>query len=393
MPRPAPSTSGRARLPDAVYRDFIATLFTMTVPIVGFGILYAAVGALICLKWRDPVIGFLTTAAIAVTCARVLLIRGYHRAGGAAQAIPKLSQWEKRYALMTYAFAILLAGLNVRALTVHQPLIHLTTISLVFTFGAGIVSRNASRPRLCVVSLLLAVVPTAAALLLHAFSPYDELLHAQFFALEAILLLAVTGMSFASVRHLYDASVDHLTTKHDLAKLARFDALTGLPNRLLLREAFQANLKLGASPDHLAVHYLDLDGFKAINDRYGHPAGDQMLVEVARRLKSAVRSTDTACRLGGDEFLLLQSHVQHAHHADLLARRVIKQLGEPYLIDGIEMRISASAGIAIAPDHGSDLERLIRCADAALYRSKARGKAQFQFYSIEDDEEVGRAVA
>lgn len=392
--RPAPFRWGaRTALPDAVYRDLLSSLFTMTMPILGFGILYFFVGTLIYLQWQDGVIAALTGSAIAVTAARVLLIAAYHRTGGAAQDIPQLKRWEMRYALLTYVFALLLAGLNIQALRAHEPLVHIGTVSLIFTFGAGIVSRNASRPRLCVISLILAVLPTSIAMLLHSMRDNGTPLHAEFFAFEALLLLAVGLMSLGSVRHLYASAVEHLTTKHDLAKLARFDPLTGLPNRLLLRESFQTSIQSSQAADQLAIHYLDLDGFKAINDRYGHPAGDRMLLEVARRLGATIRAEDVACRLGGDEFLLIQSHVQHPDQAALLARRVIKQLSEPYFIDGIEMRVTVSVGIAMAPEFGMDLERLIACADAALYRSKARGKAQVNFCALEDFREAGRAVA
>lgn len=383
-----------AGLPDAVYRDLLSTLFTMRLVIVGFGLLYGVVGALIYLKWHDEAIAVLTFIAIAVTALRAAVISSYHRAGGAAQPIADLKRWEWRYASLTYIFALLLACLNIRALMAHEPLVHISTISLVFTFGAGIVSRNAGRPKLCVISLALAVFPTAVAMLVHAATETDQPFHAEFFIFEALLLLAVVAMSLGSVRHLYSAAVDHLTTKHDLAKLARFDPLTGLPNRLMLRESFQSGLRSSQqSASQLAIHYLDLDGFKAINDRYGHPTGDRLLLEVAQRLSSTVRSSDVVSRLGGDEFLLIQADVQHQDQAGLLARRVIRQLSEPYVIDGAEMRISVSVGIALAPEFGIDMERLIACADAALYRSKARGKAQAQFCLAEDYSDVGRAVA
>ncbi|MBA4089010.1 MAG: GGDEF domain-containing protein [Sphingobium sp.] len=365
----------------------------MTAPIIGFGILYALVGTLIYIKWQDGWILILTAAAIAVTVGRVLLIRAYHGAGGADQDVAQLSRWEGRYAILAYVFALLIAALNVRALVAHEPIVHLATVSLVFTFGAGIVSRNASRPTLCAISVSLAVLPVAAAMFAHAVSAYGDRLHAEFFALEGLLLIMVGAMSLASARHLYRSSVEHLTAKHDLAKLARFDPLTGLPNRLLLRESFQASLKVAHTTSQLAIHYLDLDGFKAINDQYGHPVGDRMLVEVADRLTSAIRTEDVAARLGGDEFLLVQSHVQHVDQAELLARRVIRQLSEPYVIGGTPMRISVSIGIALAPQHGLDLERLMGCADAALYRSKAKGKAQVQFCGPDDVRDDGRAVA
>lgn len=381
-------------VPDAVYRDLVSTLFTMSLPIIGFGMLYLVVGILIYVRWPDGVIAALTGGATLTTMVRASLIGAYHRAGGARQEMAALKNWERRYAALTYVFAALLAGLNIRALMAHAPLIHIGTISLVFIFGAGIVSRNACRPRLCVISLALAVLPTSVAMLVHATTEYGEPLHAEFFALEGVLLLVVALMSLDSVRHLYRSSVDHLTTKHDLAQLARHDPLTGLPNRLLLRESFLEALQgARSSQDRLAIHYLDLDGFKGINDRHGHPAGDQLLLEVAHRLQATVREEDVVSRLGGDEFLLIQTHVQHEDQAELLARRVIRQLSEHYHIDGVEMRVSVSVGIAMTPGCGLDLERLIACADAALYRSKARGKAQVNFCGPADFQEVGRAVA
>lgn len=382
-----------AMLPDAVYRDLVSTLFTMTMPIIGFGILYVLVGALIYFKWQDPLIAALTGSAAIVTVGRVWLIKAYNRAGRTHQDIASLKIWESRYACLTYMVALLLAALHIRALSAHEPLVHIGTISLIFTFGAGIVSRNASRPRLCVIGLSLVVVPTALAMVIHAASGSDKVSHPEFFVLQALLLIAVTLMSLQSVRHLYISSVEHLTTKHDLATLARYDPLTGLPNRLLLRETFQANIQPSAADEQMAIHYLDLDGFKAVNDRHGHPAGDAMLREVARRLQVTIRAEDVACRLGGDEFLLLQCQVRHQDQADLLARRIIKQLSEPYLINGVEMRITASVGIAMAPEFGLELERLMAFADTALYRSKAKGKAQVHFCTTEDLHQSGLAVA
>ena len=379
-------------MPDAVYRDLVATLFSMRAPIIGLGLLYALVGYTIYSQGHDVVIALLTCCAIALTGVRALLISAYFRAGGASQSIAGLKRWEQRYARATYLFALLLAGLSARSLTVHEPLIHMTTISLVFTFGAGIVSRTAGRPRICVISILLAVVPTVVALLYHAWYEGGMALHTELFVLQALLLAIVAAMSLGSVRHLYRSSVEHLTTKHDLTHLARLDPLTGLANRLLLREAFQESMKSTSGEEQLAVHYLDLDGFKAINDGYGHPAGDAVLREVSRRLEAMVRSGDTVSRLGGDEFLLIQAGVKHPGQAEMLARRIIKQLSEPYTIDGMELRISVSIGVAMAPEVGTDLEHLMACADAALYRSKARGKAQFHFCNA-NDATTSRAVA
>jgi diguanylate cyclase (GGDEF)-like protein len=188
--------------------------------------------------------------------------------------------------------------------------------------------------------------------------------------------------------------VKHLTAEHDLSLLAKRDALTDLPNRLLLRERFHANVAaMAQGGGRLALHCLDLDGFKPVNDLYGHPAGDAVLREVARRLTAAVRADDTIARIGGDEFVVVQAGLEHDSEAEMLARRIIKQLSQPYEIDGKTIRIAASVGIALAPDQGMDLERLIGCADRALYQAKRAGKGQLRFGGAEAPAEGLREVA
>ena len=382
-------------LPDAVYCELVEALFAMRLPIAGMGLLFGVAGATIFMEHRSTTIGLITAAAVLVTIARLALLTAYRReAHEATLAIERVKQWERRYAIGSYVFAALLGALSAAVLDTHNPLNHLVAVSLVFTFGAGIVSRIGGRPRICVTSLLLATVPTVAALALHARMGGDGAMHAEYFIIEALLVSVVTLLSLESVRHLYQSDVEHLTAKHDLAALVRQDALTGLPNRLLLRERFQNSLSVTASEDRqLAVHFLDLDGFKIINDRYGHPMGDAVLREVSARLRATVRSVDTVARIGGDEFMVVQEGVQHEGEAEMLARRIIKQLSAPYHLMDEQVRISVSIGIALAPRHGLDLEHLTACADAALYRSKRGGKAQLYFCTAEDVANAGHAVA
>lgn len=394
--RPQATVFGQAAdelLPDAVYRDLLAPLFAMAIPILGFGILYAVVGTLVLVSWHSgPVLALVLCSSI-VTAIRLVIIRAYHRAGGLAQEIPALRRWEKRYTWATCACAGLIASLNLVALAAPHPLVHLATVSLIFTFGAGIVSRNAVRPRLCLLGQTITVVPVSLGMLVHATRIGALTVTGQFFILEAILLLVVAAMSIESVRHLYQSALEHLTTKHDLGNLARYDPLTGLANRLLVRESFFKQAQSCRIDQQIAIHYLDLDGFKAINDQFGHPVGDRLLIQVAARLGAAVRGDDIVGRLGGDEFVVLQPGVLHADQAELLARRIIRQLSESYRIDDTEMQISASVGISLAPVHGLDLDRLLQCADAALYRSKRKGKAQVHFCEDSPPPGRGRAVA
>jgi len=366
-------------LPEPVYRDMIASLFTMAVPVAGMGTLVVIAGTLMAIEHRDWFMAALTAAMVLVTGIRLALFHVYGRR--TCVAWPELAdivRWEARYASGSYVFAALLGAMSVAALRHHAPLNHMVIVSLVFTFGAGVVARISCRPRICTVSVLLAAVPTVAALAVHVSLHDGRHWHGQYFIVEALLVALVTALSLETVRHLYRSSVEQLTARHDLAYLVRKDVLTGLPNRLLLRERFDSSIKTSiASHSSMALHFLDLDGFKSVNDKYGHPVGDRLLCEVGLRLAGAVRSKDTVARLGGDEFVVIQEGINHDDEAKMLARRVIKQLSQPYLIDGHSLEISASIGIAIAPHDGTDFDELANRADAALYWSKREGKGRF----------------
>ena len=351
-------------------------LFSMRLPILGLGAVFVGVAALAAYELDDPFFATLAILGILTTTARLAVLNTYERASPVDELF-ELKRWQRKYAVGNYTFALLLAALNVYAISYHYPLLHLITVSLVFSFGAGVVSRISIRPGICVFSLLLATAPTVAALAVHAFLEHPIPFHTELYAIEALLVAMITGLSLQTVAHLYRSAVEHHTARHDMALLAKHDALTGLANRLLLREEFQVSAAAAArKKTRLAVHFLDLDGFKAINDAYGHPAGDVLLQRVARRLETVVRSGDTLARLGGDEFVVLQTDVVHEDEAAMLARRIIRQLSAPYEIDDVTMRISASAGIALTPEFGKDLERLLACADTALYRAKTGGKSK-----------------
>lgn len=368
-----------AALPLPVYREFIDMLFGMALPIFSFGMVFVGICLLVARELGNPLLVGLAVLGALVTFLRLAALRAYRRASPVGD-FEALMRWEQRYAIGNYALAAFIALLNVAAIAAHEPMLHLLTVSLVFGFGAGIVSRIAVRPRVCVMSLLLATLPTIAALAMHAFQPHADPLHVQMFLIEAFIIALITGLSLQTVAHLYRSAVEHHSARHDMALLAKTDALTGLANRLSLREHFQARMAAARRTDsQVAVHFLDLDGFKAINDHHGHPAGDAVLREVARRLEALVRGEDVVARLGGDEFIVLQADLMQDTEAELLARRIIREISKPYRVEDNLLTISVSVGIATAPKMGVELERLLACADGALYRAKASGKARALF--------------
>ncbi len=169
--------------------------------------------------------------------------------------------------------------------------------------------------------------------------------------------------------------------QEQITHMARHDALTNLPNRTLFREQLEKALRLVKRSDQLAVFCLDLDHFKEINDSLGHPVGDALLKEVARRLGECVTEHDTVARLGGDEFAVVQfcSDCDPSAVA-LLASHIVEKIGEPYDIGGHQLVVGVSIGISLAPEDGKNPDELLKKADLALYRAKADGRGTYRFF-------------
>jgi diguanylate cyclase (GGDEF)-like protein len=166
-----------------------------------------------------------------------------------------------------------------------------------------------------------------------------------------------------------------------LAFMAHHDALTGLPNRNLLRQRLDETLAhVRRSGEKLAVLFLGIDNFKGVNDSLGHEIGDKLLRGVARRLRSTLREEDALARLNSDEFAIIQTGIHRPQDAALLARRLLDAIGETFLIDGHSVVIGASVGIAVAPGDGDESERVLKNADMALSRAKNDTRGTFSFF-------------
>lgn len=164
--------------------------------------------------------------------------------------------------------------------------------------------------------------------------------------------------------------------------MAYHDTLTGLANRSLFSTFLQQELLLAKRHDHIfSVLFLDLDKFKQINDTLGHDAGDELLIQVARRLKACLRSSDVVARIGGDEFVALLHCLKGEDCGEAVARKIISTVAEPYHILGHDLSITISIGISMYPDHGLDEHTLMKNADIAMYYAKTHGRNSYRFYS------------
>jgi diguanylate cyclase (GGDEF)-like protein len=203
--------------------------------------------------------------------------------------------------------------------------------------------------------------------------------------------LLAGGVLWFLLRRLRRASSALQTSQHQAQFLAFHDTLTGLPNRALfedrLRRAF-----LSARRDHsrIALLYIDLDRFKNVNDTLGHPAGDELVRQTARRLEAKVRDVDTVARLGGDEFAVIMVEVKNVSAAENLSEKLLEELARPFLLMGDQVFIGASIGIAVSLESDTDPAELLRKADIALYEAKRNGRGRYQLFAGDMDDLLSR---
>ncbi len=198
---------------------------------------------------------------------------------------------------------------------------------------------------------------------------------------ESVAPMLADGQVIGVVAVLHDVTEAHALALQ-LAHRAQHDALTGLPNRLLLHDRLVQGLQMARRQRRvLALMFIDLDGFKAVNDRLGHASGDALLCQVASRLLEQLRASDTACRLGGDEFVVLLPQVESVIDAGRVAHNLLEAISRPYPLAGTVVQVSASIGVACYPEGGLDENALMRNADSAMYDAKQRGRNQVLFFT------------
>jgi diguanylate cyclase (GGDEF)-like protein len=201
----------------------------------------------------------------------------------------------------------------------------------------------------------------------------------------SVSLQPIHGGGFVA---LHQDITEQRTHEERIARLARQDSLTKLENRRGLQDAL-ANACQALDDAHgFAMHCIDLDKFKIVNDVHGHQAGDALLEAVAQRLRNAARREDVVARLGGDEFAIIQNNVSHLDEARALGERIVDEIGRPYEIRGTSISIGASVGVSVAPDHGRSPEQLLRHADVALYAAKSSGRNTCIMFDAAMDERI-----
>jgi len=364
------------KLPESTYIAVVRSLYTTLTPSFIMAGAFLAVGLHVALRTPDLLLIVLISLGSTAFVGRLtVLIFGRADADSATLDLAGARSLERRFAVPYLAFAATFGAFSARAFQVASADSHVLVIGLLFGYAAGVAAGIFLRPWIALPSIVLAVIPTSAAVLTTRDSAYVGV---------GVLLLLFLGGGVNSMMRNYRIAIGEITARRTFATLARADALTGLENRLSLREAFEESILHGGNDDLLAVHCLDLDRFKAVNDTYGHPIGDALLQAVSDRLRGILRPGDVAARFGGDEFVLLQVGVRHPGEAELLARRIAKSVGEPYSISGHRLCIGTSVGYALRPTHGQDLDDLVARADEALIYAKRTGGGIALYVGSED---------
>jgi diguanylate cyclase (GGDEF)-like protein len=368
-------------LPDDIYVELVDSLFTALAPIVFMGVATAAVSALIAARQHDAVIATLAAAGLAMTLIRGVTMQAYRRRRRITRLqAPEARRWESHYAAGSIGFALLVGALCIKFLLLNDPVVCMLTTCLVFGYAAGLVTRVAVRPVICLVSMVLVVVPIVTLFATDA-ARSQSLSDIEIYVTQTLLLAGFTLAGLQTMVHGYNTTLQQLLIKKELAALAGHDPLTHLPNRLMLRTRFDDAMTAISRSDRLfAVLCLDLNRFKTVNDHYGHPMGDALLHAVAARLSRTLPSSDTVTRIGGDEFVVIQTGIRQAGEARFLAQRIIKAISLPFSLQDQEIYIGVSIGIAIAPRDGRDLDQIIGRADAALYQAKRAAGARVVFW-------------
>lgn len=196
------------------------------------------------------------------------------------------------------------------------------------------------------------------------------------------LEINIARMELGDTRHfvcLVRDIAERKRAEEKLTQLALYDQLTGLPNRTMFYERLASLMpQARRTKSEMALLFIDLDGFKVVNDTLGHGAGDQLLQEVGKRLRASIRESDTAARMGGDEFTVILNNLQNSEQTISIAEKIISTINQPMQLNGSNCKVGASIGIAIYPNHAGNAQDLIRAADSAMYHAKASGKNTYR---------------
>ena len=351
---------------DKLYVELVRSLYRNVTPALIMACAFALCFLLIHAREGDDVVLMLGIAGLVAVSLRLGFTLRYRRRALDDVLNRAEARWLERGFALTYTlFSITLGLFGGYVFSPSAPEGHMITICLLVGYAAGVATGIGLRPAIAIPNMIVAIIPAALVAIMRADAIYLGM---------ALIALAFLAAGVRSVLTRYANVRISIRNRLNFSYLARSDGLTALPNRLALREYFDEIVTLVSPQSMIAVHYVDLDGFKPVNDRYGHNHGDTVLAMVGERLSGAVRSGDIVARLGGDEFAVIQFGLRHDAEAEQLAHRVTDAISAPFIIGQETVIISASVGTIITSDGTVGLDQLLSEADAKLYQMKQSRK-------------------
>lgn len=363
-----------------IRRELVDLLYTSLPQVFAIGVTSVTGAVALAVMSGDTGYAVISIFIFITATARIIsLFRYKSRAAQFTDA--DVIRWERLYGVGASAFGLSLGMLSYRALQLDDAPGAWIAFGLSMSFCVGMVSRAAIRPWIILTTAAVLLTPTILAGLLRPELAYK---------LGAVMLVFFWLTLREASKHLSAAFVERLEAKHRLARQATHDFLTGLPNRAAFLQA------LAETQGDFAIIAIDLDGFKPVNDRHGHHAGDDLLRQVAERLSSCVGEGGLAARFGGDEFMMLKPVAAGAGGRDealALARQAIRDLSMPFLLTDIPVRIGASAGILVSTGTAAagKTSQLLEQVDRALYTAKRAGGGRWNWSEEETASNVRQA--
>ncbi|ATE63737.1 GGDEF domain-containing protein [Rhizorhabdus dicambivorans] len=352
----------KERLPEGTYIELVQSLFGLTLPAVIMTLCFVGTGAYILSRHEDDLLLLFYGIGIIASVVRLAVLFGLRAkartpglGGHVARSI------ERRFGYSYIAFAAAFGLFSARAYGAVETDLHIPLVAMVFGYGAGVAATVSLRLWVSVTAILIAIVPM---ILVSLFMPGGA--HWGTGVLTGLFL----GGGVLSMVQRYRETSSQISMRRLMETLARQDSLTGLPNRLVLRERFDA---LAAGSDEsalIAVHCVDINRLEPVNEMYGHMAGDALLKAVAQRLRRVVRGDNLVIHLNGDDFVVIQPNMTEPREAELLAHQIVANLDKSYAVAGEDIIITANIGYAVDMQSGAELERLLVAAERALLSGK-----------------------
>lgn len=352
-----------SREPDDVFKILVSELAYTIMPSVVMCLTVTVLGLFAYSSIGNLQILLAVSIGTAVSISKIFVMRAHKRFNARQQAsMVEAVRWERIHGLHTFILAASVGWLGSLMFYYRDLSVQILATALLYGYCAGVASRVSVRPYIAASAIVIASVPPT---ILVAFQ--GDTAHLILAAIFSIFI----GAAMQSVWHVYRVAKRQISLRLEIELQARRDPLTGLGNRIALTEAFQALRRDNGLLT--CVHCFDLDGFKTVNDRFGHAIGDELLSAIGKRLRDLAGPGDLPVRMGGDEFVMLQSALDHPEEAESLAARILQALNMPYSISGKPITIGISLGYTIARSATADLGAMMRLADAASYRMKRQG--------------------